>query len=231
MSVDPAAHVLDSVVWSSLTGAHAHLAEGGDRARRYPVDVSPFAAVIPHPDAQAWDQLRELVGPGELVRLPGVDGAPSGSWGVVQRGLGVQLVATDELQSGPDSEAAPLGATDVPQMLALVARTRPGPFLPRTYLLGSYVGIRREGALIAMAGERMHPAGYTEISAVCTDVAFQRQGLAARLVRAVADGIRARGETPFLHATATNENAIRLYLAMGFQLRRQIMFTTLRTPA
>jgi predicted GNAT family acetyltransferase len=115
-------------------------------------------------------------------------------------------------------------------MLELVARTEPGPFLPRTIELGSYLGIRRRGALVAMAGERLHPPGWTEISAVCTDVAFRGQGLAGRLVRAVAAGIRARDETPFLHSVATNTTAIRLYEALGFRLRRQVTILLARVP-
>jgi predicted GNAT family acetyltransferase len=116
-------------------------------------------------------------------------------------------------------------------MLDLVARTQPGPFRPRTIEMGTYLGIRRGGALVAMAGERLHPPGWTEISAVCTDPAFRRQGLASRLVLAVAAGIRARGETPFLHAAASNTTAIRVYEALGFRLRRRTTFATLRVPA
>ena len=116
-------------------------------------------------------------------------------------------------------------------MLALVGRTRPGPFLPRTIEMGTYVGLRRGGSLIAMAGERLHPAGWTEISAVCTDAAFRGQGIGTRLVRAVAMGIRDRDERPFLHAAATNETAIRLYLALGFEVRRTVSFLSVRKRA
>jgi predicted GNAT family acetyltransferase len=116
-------------------------------------------------------------------------------------------------------------------MLDLVGRTKPGPFLPRTVELGTYLGIRRDGALVAMAGERLHPPGWTEISAICTDEAFRGQGLATRLVHAVAAGIRERGETPFLHASADNTNAIRLYESLGFRLRRSATFLAARVPA
>jgi predicted GNAT family acetyltransferase len=47
-------------------------------------------------------------------------------------------------------------------------------------------------------------------------------------VRAVAAVIRDRDELPFLHAAATNERAIRLYLALGFELRRTVAFTSVR---
>jgi predicted GNAT family acetyltransferase len=93
--------------------------------------------------------------------------------------------------------------------------------------LGTYLGIRRNGVLVAMAGERLHPPGWTEISAVCTDAAHRGQGLAGRLMQAVAAGIVERGERPFLHALASNTNAVRLYAALGFELRRTITFAVL----
>jgi predicted GNAT family acetyltransferase len=123
-----------------------------------------------------------------------------------------------------------LGPADVPEMLALADRTKPGPFLPRTIEMGTYLGIRQGGALVAMAGERMHPPGWTEISAVCTDEAWRSHGFASRLIRALAAGIRARGETPFLHVVAANTNAIKLYEALGFRLRRISVFLTAQAP-
>jgi ribosomal protein S18 acetylase RimI-like enzyme len=226
-------HPLDNAAWASLTGPHAHFAQGTAKALRYPPDVSPFVAVPPVVDAEVWPALAHLVGPGRLVALSGAPGLldqlPVG-WEVSLRGEGVQLVASDAFVSAPDPEALVLGADDVEEMLDLVARTKPGPFLPRTYLLGTYLGIRRNGALVAMAGERLHPPGWTEISAVCTDPAFRGQGLATRLVRAVGHGIRERGETPLMHASATNTNAIGLYGSIGFVLRRRTRFFGLRTP-
>jgi ribosomal protein S18 acetylase RimI-like enzyme len=217
------AHVLDTSVWASLTGHHARFAERNGRAIRYQTDVAPFMALQDPGDPRAWDDAAELVGPDGTVTLPGVGTAPGG-WEIVFQGEGVQLIDT-ALAAKPDPEAVPLGPDDVPEILNLIERTKPGPFLPRTIELGTYLGIRRDGRLIAMAGERQHPPGWTEISAVCTDDAYRGQGLATRLVRAVAAGIRERGETPFLHAIATNTNAIRLYESIGFTLRRRASFT------
>jgi ribosomal protein S18 acetylase RimI-like enzyme len=129
-----------------------------------------------------------------------------------------------------DPEAVPLGPADVPQMLDLAGRTKPGPFLARTVEMGTYLGIHSGGALIAMAGERLHLAGWTEISAVCTEPSWRGHGLASRLVLAVAAGIRARGEVPFLHALASNVSAIRLYEELGFRVRQRIMFSAARVP-
>ena len=230
---EPDRHPLDNPAWSSLTGPHARFAEGTSRAVRYPADMSPFHAIPSIVDDDVWSDLEKLAGPGQEVFLSGppslLDRLPEG-WQVGMRLEGVQLVGTDAFVTAEDPEAIELGADDVEEMLDLVARTEPGPFKPRTYQLGTYLGIRRGGALVAMAGERMHPPGWTEISAVCTDPAFRGQGLAARLVRAIGHGIRARGERPLMHASAANTKAIRLYESIGFAVRKRPGFFGLRTP-
>jgi ribosomal protein S18 acetylase RimI-like enzyme len=226
----PDADILDNAIWASLTGPHRHFAEVRGQAARYPLDVSPFVAIAPDPDERVWDDLASLVGPGGVVPLAGATSPPPVEWEVVGRGEGVQMVGIN-LHVEEDPEIVELTPHDVPEMLDLVSRTEPGPFLPRTIELGHYLGIRHNGALVAMAGERLHPPRWTEISAVCTDDAYRGQGLATRLVRAVGAGIRHRGETPFLHAAATNTNAIRLYQQLGFVLRRQLIFQVLRIDA
>ena len=115
-------------------------------------------------------------------------------------------------------------------MRALAGLTKPGPFVERTHELGRFIGIRHEGQLVAMAGERMRPPGWTEISAVCTDPQFRGQGLATRLTLAVAAAIRARGDTPFLHVMADNVTAIRLYETLGFRARRSAPFVVVQAP-
>ena len=221
-------HPLDHAVWFSLTGPLASFAEGSSQALRFRPDVSPFAAFAPGAGDAGWAALFEVVKPGDSVAVFGTSGPPPGrlpaGWQRGEAGPGRQLVATEAFRSGPDAEAVPLGPDDVEEMLDLVARTRPGPFAAGTYRLGGYLGIRREGALVAMAGQRLHPPGYVEISAVCTDPAVQGQGLGTRLIRAVAHGIREAGDVPFLHAAAVNTSAIRLYEKLGFTLRRSIDF-------
>ncbi|MGH3292985.1 MAG: GNAT family N-acetyltransferase [Trebonia sp.] len=223
-------HPLDNPVLSSLTGPHRRLAVVRGRAARYQADVSSFCALPGGPGAADWADAARLVAPGEPVLFPALGTAPPSDWEVLGRGEGVQLVA-DGLDAGPDDEAVNLGPADVPDMLRLVERTKPGPFLPRTVELGAYLGIRRDGELVAMAGERLRPPGWTEISAICTDPAWRGHGFASRLTRAVAAGIVARGDTPFLHAIATNVTAIRLYKEVGFTHRRDIQFPLLRRAA
>jgi ribosomal protein S18 acetylase RimI-like enzyme len=223
---------LDNPVLAALRGPHAGFAVGRDPVLRYPEDVSPFVAGPDGPDGPDdgyWRSLAELLGPGGFGAIPGLATPPPAGWTTLMDLPGVQMVDVG-MAARPDEEAVVLGPADVPEMLALVARTEPGPFLPRTHELGTYLGIRRAGTLVAMAGERMHLPGWTEISAVCTEPAYRGQGLAARLVRAVAVGIRERGEVPFLHAAATNTGAIRLYETLGFARRRDIDFVGVQAP-
>jgi len=220
-------HPLDNPVLRSLTGAHARLALTQGRAARYPADVSPFCALPGEPDAADWADAARLVAPGEMVLFPALHTEPPPDWEVLGLGEGVQLVA-DRMDARPDDEAVTLGPADVPDMLRLAERTKPGPFLPRTIEMGTYLGIRRDGELVAMAGERLRPPGWTEISAVCTDPAWRGHGFASRLTGAVAARIIARGDVPFLHAIATNVTAVRLYKDLGFAHRRDIQFPLLR---
>lgn len=217
-SAPDAQRVLDSVTWASLTGPHARFAERHGRAIRYQPEVSPFVALEDPADERCWADAAELVGPqGTMVLLPGPATAPAG-W---ERVFGDQctLFVDTAVDAQPDPEAVALGPDDVPEMLGLIERTKPGPFLPRTVELGSYLGIRRGGALVAIAGERQHPPGWVEVSAVCTDPAFRGHGLAPRLVRAVVAGIRERGEWAFLNVLSSNASAIRVYESIGFTPR------------
>jgi ribosomal protein S18 acetylase RimI-like enzyme len=217
--------VLDDPVGAALTGPHADFAVRRGRVARYAPDVAPFASLGGPPDSDGLAALADI-GAGVLLLDPDQGlGMPDG-WRTTWDLLGVQMVDTG-MTAVPDEETVPLGPADVPEMLDLVSRTRPGPFMLRTVELGSYLGIRRDGDLIAMAGERMHPPGYTEISAVCTDPDHQGSGLASRLMRAVAYGIRGRGEVPILHAASTNRTAIRLYEKLGFVVRREFQFVAL----
>jgi ribosomal protein S18 acetylase RimI-like enzyme len=222
-------HPLDNPARASLLGPHANFAVQCGAVLRYPVDIAPFVALPDEPDDATWGDVAALATDGKVLVIAGLETLPPLDWEVVMTIPGVQMV-DDKLAVAHDAEAITLGPADVPEMLDLVGRTKPGPFATRTIELGNYLGIRRDGVLAAMAGERMHPPGWTEVSAVCTDPAFRGQGLASRLLLAVAAGIRDRGEVPFLHAAGSNTNAIRLYEALGFRVHRPITFAALRPP-
>lgn len=214
-------HPLDDPVRTALTGPHAPFAQRHGTALRYPPEVSIWAD-FPD-DADGW---RDAAVFGS-VSLAGEPRDDRDGWETTMRLPGVQLDGSGMAVS-EDPEAVVLGPADVPEMLDLVARTRPGPFAARTIEMGTYLGIRDGGTLVAMAGERLRPPGWSEISAVCTDPRARGRGLASRLVRAVGAVVRARGDVPFLHAAAENTSAVRLYRHLGFTLRRTVVFSEFR---
>jgi len=224
--------VLDNPAWFALSGPQAAFAERKGRALRFQPEVSPFYGLPDEPTAGDWADAAALAGPGGSVVLAATWTPFPEDWELVWGNEGVQLVAWTE--ASPDRAAGDdvvrLGLDDAAEALDLVERTRPGPFGPRTIELGTYLGIRREGKLVAMAGERLRVEGYTEISAVCTDPAWRGHGFGSRLTLAVAAVIRQRGEIPYLHAVKTNHNAIRLYGQLGFELRRTTMFKVAQVP-
>lgn len=221
-------HPLDRPVWSSLTGRQSHLAITRGGALRMDPDFGLFAAVADEtPESLA--ALGELVrahgnsGLVELSRPPPVPGAA-----VLSSALCWQMAARAVTPLKPlDFEIAPLGDADAPEMLALATLTKPGPFFTRTHELGDFVGVRVGGELAAMAGERMRPDGFTEVSGVCTRPEFRGKGYAAGLMAHVAGRILASGETPFLHSYADNAGANALYQALGFERRADVWFTVL----
>jgi ribosomal protein S18 acetylase RimI-like enzyme len=187
---------------------------------RYDPQVSVWGAVPDDAAAADWDALAALLAPGESISVPGL-ALPAGWEG--DAGTGLQMIDEGFDRQAEDGVGlVALGSADVPEMMALVERTQPGPFAPRTVELGGYLGVRVDGRLVAMAGRRMNPAGWVEISAVCTDEAHR--GHAARLVRAVASGIRASGQRAFLHVRAENEGARKVYERLGFVVRREFPF-------
>jgi ribosomal protein S18 acetylase RimI-like enzyme len=223
---------LDNPIWHALTGPHRDLGAVTGPVRRYLPEYAPFVA-LEDPSPASMGALLEAIRPAEgAVMFTDQAVAVPGGIEIVMAGLLPQMVARRPMPAPVDTSLVVLGAPDVPEMLALVELTQPGPFARRTVEMGRYLGIRVDGQLAAMAGERLRLEGYTEVSAVCTHPAHRRQGHAARLVAAVSSGIMARGDTPFLHVRPDNAAAIATYEALGFETRRAIHLTVLqRLPA
>jgi len=211
---------LDSPIWNALSTTHTSFAEGNDVAKRYPFAVTPLAATRDQ-SAVSYEALIKLVGPGERAALF-LETSPLSSpgWNSVPAHL-VQMIWDSSGAVPPEDHLVEvLGVANIQEMLSLAELTKPGPFGRRTPELGSYVGIREAGQLIAMAGERLRMPGYTEVSAVCTHPEHRGRGYATLLVSALINRITNRGETPFLHVRAENADAIRVYEKLGFKTRR-----------
>ncbi len=219
---------LDNPAWAALTGRHAHLASGDGPVRRYPAEVSPFSAVESPP---ALSVLAERMDEGDVAVLWATDDleAPDGIE-LVMRFDCLQMVAFDFRPAEVSDDADVLGLADAQEMQDLTLLTKPGPFGLRTPDMGHYVGVHTDGKLVAIAGERMKPAGFTEISAVCVHPDHLGRGHARRLMSIVGKRIVADGRVPFLNVLPENFGAIKLYESLGFTPRHMMKVHLLKKP-
>jgi ribosomal protein S18 acetylase RimI-like enzyme len=215
-------HILDRPAWNALRTSHAALSEGGELARRYQPSIVPFAAAADG-TATSLEALASLPALDEVMALveAGPIAVPEGMT-VIREDRLVQMVSEGPCTPTEDSRIKPLAEADAAEMLALATLTNPGPFTLRAQSLGTFWGVKVDGNLVAMAGQRMRLTGFAELSGLCTHPAFRGQGLGTLLFRFVAGEISARGETVFLHAFASNTPAISLYAALGFRLRTEM---------
>lgn len=229
-------HPLDNPIWKALTTRDAQFAEGTGISRRFIREIGPLGAFAEHGD-EGYASLAELVPSGETVGLfldEAYQDRPG--WTFV---VGAPLLQMIWQEGGTQRESAndhhpeilTLGDRDSAEMIELTALTKPGPFSTRTHELGTYLGIRDQGRLVAMAGERLKIPGYTEVSAVCTHPNHLGKGYAARLMSEVMRGICDHGETPFLHVRGDNERAIAVYKRLGFVERHWGHFAVIRATS
>jgi ribosomal protein S18 acetylase RimI-like enzyme len=213
---------LDNPVWHALIGPHAAVAVGRGGARHYPRDIAPFSAIAESSGAAYRDLAADLP-PGLEARLfrPSDEAIPRG-WEALSARLVVQMVADETLpEPAAEGSIVPLGEADVDDMLALAEAARPGPFDRRTVMLGGYVGVRRDGRLVAMAGERFRLAGHVELSAICVHPAWRGAGLGRDLTLCLSQRTHARGQVPFLHVFPENPAAA-VYARLGFRERARL---------
>jgi ribosomal protein S18 acetylase RimI-like enzyme len=217
-------HPLDNVVWHSLNTRHAGVAESYDEARRFFPGVSTLAGFL-EPTERGYASLAKLTEPGQVVNLALNEPLEKEQreWSFVRGTPMPQMVYEEDgrelSNSANHEEILELGAADAAEMLELTEITKPGPFSRRTYELGTYLGIRCNEKLIAMAGERLKVPGYTEVSAICTHPEHTGRGYARILTTEMMRRILRRGEKPFLHVRQDNRRAIELYERLGFRSR------------
>jgi ribosomal protein S18 acetylase RimI-like enzyme len=224
-------HPLDRPIWNALTTQQQALAEGGAVARRFPLTIAPFADMVDM-SPESFAALGALMSGTEIAVLftPDAVTAPD-QFKTLLADTGEQMIGTPAQSSLPGVEIVSLGVADVPEMIALVELTKPGPFSTRTHELGTFLGIRIDGQLVAMTGERMKPGNFTEMTAVCVHPDHRGRGYAQALLGAVARGIVDRGEIPFLHVFSSNASAIALYQRQGMEIRRRLHVTVLQKKA
>ena len=221
-------HPLDNPIWTALATHQEHFAVSYSWARIFPPEVTSLGSFLGE-GPEGYGALSRLLARGGVVALF-LDKSPllPPGWKIVAETDLIQMVHEGPVPSRPANSWVHLSAIDVPEMVALAELTKPGPFAARTYEMGTYIGIRHDGKLVAMAGERLHLPGLTEVSAVCTHPDHTGRGYAASLMTELMNQIRERGETPFLHVRADNARAIELYRRLGFYSRTVFRLAVVR---
>jgi len=229
-------HPLHNIIWKALTTRQGEFGECSDQACRFMPEVTSLAG-FREPTPEGYSSLSGLPGaPGTIALFLDAPYEKRAGWELVASAALLQMVCEDG-RAAPAArdardpeliELIELGDADSPEMIELTALTKPGPFGKRTHELGTYLGIRRDGKLVAMAGERLKVPGHTEVSAVCTHPDHTGHGYARILMSEVMRRIRARGERPFLHVREDNVRAIALYERLGFEARVKLHLAVLR---
>jgi ribosomal protein S18 acetylase RimI-like enzyme len=225
-------HPLDNPIWNALSTRQAQFAERFGSVLRFSPEVTPLAGFA-EPNEKAFESLRGMLasGGGVGLFLPAQLEAPAGLE-IIMEGPLLQMILENDALLPPIAnphEFIELAPADVPEMVALATLTKPGPFATRTREMGTYLGIREGGKLVAMAGERLKLPGFTEISAVCTHPDHLGHGFAGFLMTILAERIRARGEVPFLDVRPENTRAVQLYERLAFKIRHLYRYAVFRT--
>ena len=214
--------MLDNPAWWALNSLHKDFAQGTDRAKRYRKGFLPFIAC-----ADALDDLAPWIEPGEVFYIIGrLPELPNG-WTMEFELPCTQMILPAQPNPVAAAQTPPietLGSDNATEMFDLINSIQPGYYNINTRQLGNYYGIRRQGRLIAMAGERLRIPGFSELSAICTDPSYTGRGYAQQLITHICRELTASNITPFLHTALTNHRAIKLYEHLGFHHRREISF-------
>lgn len=214
---------LDNPAWYALTERQAFQGIRSERAARFVPAISPLAALL-EPTRAALDELARLDERYPVMVLCSAGELPECSLRVA-RTVAVRQLCCETACESIAIAAQPLGNDDAADMVALATLTEPGPFAQRAVELGSYIGIREHGRLIAMAGERLKPPGWVEVSGVCTHPDGRGRGYARALVARVTNAIIARGERAFLYVAVgspSEKTATGVYEGLGFRFRCQM---------
>lgn len=219
------AHLLDNPIYHALNSRDKDKNSGDKSVSYFPVEIAPFIG-LPQWDSDGQHQLLKqaprdrnwfIIHAEKIKLLPELE---------VKFTIPLFQMVCPKLSPLPSSmqEPLPLDSSNIEEMIALAALTKPGPFANRTIEFGNYHGYFEVGRLAAMGGERMHLEGYSEVSAICTHPDFRRKGYGAQLVHFLSRKVMEQGFTPFLHVRIDNTSVIEIYERLGFITRKRMFF-------
>lgn len=221
-------NVLDNPIFHALQTTQHHFSEGNEQVLKFKSSILPFAGANTN-DGQALTALLPFMENGETLFIKDqFDQIPSefqvmgivNCWQMVYTPGNIQVPIT--------ADVAALTGEDAASLFQLVDTVQPGFFKPGTSSIGQYFGIRSEGQLVAVAGERFRMPGFTELSAICTLPTHTGKGYAQQLIQVLCEHNLANGQQVLLHVVDSNERAIKVYEKMGFAKRMDLPLLKLK---
>lgn len=217
-------HVLDNPIFTALASGNQNLSKGNDPIKYFNKDVAPFIGFSENSQGN-FDAAYDMISrENPLVFVSRDRTIAQSKWTVLQQIPGWQMIYNGDAFDVDTSNLVALTDEHVPQMIELTQLTNPGPFGLHTIDFGHYYGIFDGEKLVAMAGQRLNPIPYAEISAVCTHPDHNGKGYARQLMQFHANRIKAAGEIPFLHVRDDNTRAIKVYKDLGFEIFGEVNF-------
>lgn len=223
-------HVLDNAVWNALNTGNSNLSKGDGHVKFFDKEVSPFVGM----QEISNENFRTLLASCDETRRFNIfvdqEIIIPNDWKIIYKSKVLQMVCTQSIKKTSSlNNIVPLTQKNVAEMVALTQLTHPGPFEKETILFGHYEGIFADQQLAAMAGQRMFPEPYAEISAVCTHPDFRSKGLAIRLMQSQIQRMQSIAVIPFLHVLSENITAIKLYEKLDFERRKEFIVYTMES--
>ena len=213
---------LKNPVWYSLNETHKRFAVEFDGVQFYDKEVCTFGSF--------FDDSKTIVAANKYSKTtdsfffvsenqtPKIDAARI----VLEKKIdGCQMVLNELPEVSITEEIVLLGDEYIDEIYNLVQLVMPGYYRRRTFEMGNYYGIFKEGKLVSITGQRMQTNLFIEVSAVVTHPDYTRKGLAKQLIAHTTKQILKAHKTPILHTNKGNL-AIPLYEKLGFQLTRDM---------
>ncbi|APQ17639.1 GNAT family N-acetyltransferase [Maribacter hydrothermalis] len=134
---------------------------------------------------------------------------------------GCQMVLNTLSDVSIIEEIVLLGNDYIDEIYNLIWLVMPGYYRRRTYEMGNYYGIFKNGKLVSITGQRMQTNLFIEVSAVVTHPEYTRKGFAKQLIAHTTKEILRENKKPILHTNKGN-SAIPLYEKLGYELTRDM---------
>ncbi|WP_055435263.1 GNAT family N-acetyltransferase [Lacinutrix algicola] len=215
-------HQLKNPVWHSLKETHKKFVIEFNRVQFYKPDVCNFAAF--YDDTKTAKAANEYTNSSDDFffvsenQTPIVDGI---NVVLEKKTDGCQMVLNKLVDIEITEDIVLLDETFIDEIYDLVWLVMPGYYKKRTFEMGNYYGILKDGKLVSIAGQRMQTNLFIEISAVVTHPDYTGKGLARQLIVHNTKEILKENKTPILHTNKGNL-AIPLYEKLGYKLTRDM---------